>query len=49
MSLRNIVTTNTTTVVKGTFEVLYWKKGDEEYNKSKKEFLAKLQKVQATC
>jgi hypothetical protein len=35
--------------VKETFEVLYWKKKDEKYDKSKKELLAKLQKVQATC
>jgi hypothetical protein len=44
-----IVTINTTNVVKGTFEVLYPKKGDEEYDKSKKQFLAKLYKVQAAC
>jgi hypothetical protein len=47
--LDHIVTTNTNNVVKGTFEVLYRKKKDEEYDKSKKELLAKLQKVQATC
>jgi hypothetical protein len=47
--LDNIVTTNTTNVVKGTFEVLYPKKGDEEYNKSKKDLLAKLEKVQGMC
>jgi hypothetical protein len=35
--------------VKGTFEVLYPKKGDEEYDESKKQLLAKLYKVQATC
>jgi hypothetical protein len=35
--------------VKGTFEVLYRKKKDEEYDESKKELLAKLQKVQVTC
>jgi hypothetical protein len=46
--LDNIVTTNTTNVVKGTFEVLYWKTGDEEYDESKKDLLAKLQRVQAT-
>jgi hypothetical protein len=34
--LEHIVTTNTNNVIKGTFEVLYRKKGDEEYNKSKK-------------
>jgi hypothetical protein len=45
----HIVTTNTNNVVKGTFEVLYQKKKDEEYDKSNKELLAKLQKVQATC
>jgi hypothetical protein len=47
--LNNIVITNTTNVVKGTFEVLYLKKRDEVYDKSKKDLLAKLQKVQATC
>jgi hypothetical protein len=47
--LDTIVTINTTNVVKGTFEVLYPEKGDEEYNESKKELLAKLYKVQATC
>jgi hypothetical protein len=47
--LDTIVTINTTNVVKGTFEVLYPKKGDEEYDKSKKQFLAKLYKVQAAC
>jgi hypothetical protein len=47
--LDNIVTINTTNVVKGTFEVLYPKKEDEEYDESKKKLLAKLYKVQATC
>jgi hypothetical protein len=47
--LDTIVTINTTNVVKGTFEVLYPKKGDEEYDESKKQLLAKLYKVQATC
>jgi hypothetical protein len=47
--LDTIVTINTTNVMKGTFEVLYLKKGDEEYNESKKQFLAKLYKVQAAC
>ena len=45
----HIVTTNTKKYVKGTFEVLYQKQKDEEDDKSKKELLAKLQKVQATC
>jgi hypothetical protein len=40
---------NTTNVVKGTFEVLYPKKGDEEYDESKKQLLTKLYKVQAAC
>ena len=44
--LDTIVTINTTNVVKGTFEVLYLKKGDEEYDESKKQFLAKLHKIQ---
>jgi hypothetical protein len=39
---------HTNNVVKGTFEVLCWKKRDEEYNKSKKDLLSKLQKVQTT-
>jgi hypothetical protein len=47
--LDTIVTINTINVVKGTFKVLYPKKGDEEYDESKKELLAKLHKVQATC
>jgi hypothetical protein len=47
--LDTVVTINTTNVVKGTFEVLYPKKGDEEYNKSKKQLLAKLYKVEAAC
>jgi hypothetical protein len=47
--LDHIVITNTNDVVKGTFEVLYQKKGDEEYDESKKELLAKLHKVQETC
>jgi hypothetical protein len=47
--LDTIVTINTTNVVKGTFEVLYPKKGDEEYDESKKQLLAKLYKVQAAC
>jgi hypothetical protein len=47
--LDNIVTINTTNVVKRAFEVLYPKKGDEEYDESKKYLLAKLQKVQAMC
>jgi hypothetical protein len=47
--LDTIVTINTTNVVKGTFLVLYPKKGDEEYDESKKQLLAKLYKVQAAC
>jgi hypothetical protein len=47
--LDTIVIINMTNVVKGTSEVLYPKKGDEEYEKSKKNLLAKLQKVQAMC
>jgi hypothetical protein len=47
--LNNIVTTNTTNVVMEIIEVLYQKTKNEEYNKSKKDLLAKLQKVQATC
>jgi hypothetical protein len=47
--LDTIVTINSTNVVKGTFEVLYPKKGDEEYDESKKQLLAKLYKVQAAC
>jgi hypothetical protein len=47
--LDTIVTINTTNVVKGTFEVLYPKKGNEEYDESKKQLLAKLYKVQAAC
>jgi hypothetical protein len=47
--LDTIVTINTTNVVKGTFEVLYPKKGDEEYNESKKQLLTKLYKVQVAC
>jgi hypothetical protein len=47
--LDTIVTINTTNFVKGTFEVLYPKKGDEEYDESKKQFLAKLYKVQVAC
>jgi hypothetical protein len=47
--LDTVVTINTTNVVKGTFEVLYPKKGDEEYDESKKQLLAKLHKVQAAC
>jgi hypothetical protein len=47
--LDTIVTINITNVVKGTFEVLYPKKGDEEYDESKKQFLAKLYKVQVAC
>ena len=35
--------------MKGTFEVLYLKKVDEEYDESKKQLLAKLCKVQAAC
>jgi hypothetical protein len=34
--LDTIVTINTTNVIKGIFEVLYPKKGDEEYDESKK-------------
>jgi hypothetical protein len=45
----HIVTPNTNNVVKGTFEILYQKKKDEEYDDSKKDLLTKLQKVQATC
>jgi hypothetical protein len=40
--LNNIVTTHTTNVVMGIFEVLYRKKKDEEYDKSNKDLLAKL-------
>jgi hypothetical protein len=47
--LDNILTTNMTNVVKGTFEVLYKKKRDEEYVEAKKDLLAKLLKVQAAC
>jgi hypothetical protein len=47
--LDTIVTINTTNVVKKTFEVLYPKKGDEEYDESKNQLLAKLYKVQAPC
>jgi hypothetical protein len=47
--LDTIVTINTTNVVKGTFEVLYPKKGGEEYDESKKQLLAKLHKIQAAC
>jgi hypothetical protein len=47
--LDTVVTINTTNIVKGTFEVLYPKKGDEEYDESKKQLLAKLYKVQAAC
>jgi hypothetical protein len=47
--LDTIITINTTNAVKGTFEVLYPKKGDEEYDESKKELFAKLYKVQAAC
>jgi hypothetical protein len=47
--LDTIVTINTTNVVKRTFEVLYPEKGHEEYNKSKKDLLAKLKRVQAMC
>jgi hypothetical protein len=47
--LHTVVTINTTNVVKGTFEVLYPKKGDEEYDESKKQLLAKLYKVEAAC
>jgi hypothetical protein len=44
-----VVIINTTNVVKGTFEVLYPKKGNEEYDESKKQLLAKLYKVEAAC
>ena len=47
--LDQIVTTNTNNVVKGSFEVLYPKKKDEEYDESKKQLLAKLLKVEAAC
>jgi hypothetical protein len=47
--LDTIVTINTTNVMKETFEVLYPKKGDEECDESKKELLAKLHTIQATC
>ena len=40
--LEYIITTNTNNIVKGTFEVLYPKKRDEEYDESKKELLIKL-------
>jgi hypothetical protein len=45
--LDNIVTTSKTNVVKENIEVLYRKKRNEEYNKSKKDLLAKLLKMQA--
>jgi hypothetical protein len=44
-----VVIINTTNVVKGTFEVLYPKKRNEEYDESKKQLLAKLYKVEAAC
>jgi hypothetical protein len=44
-----ITTTNTNNVVKGSFEVVYPKKKDEEYDESKKQLLAKLLKVEAAC
>jgi hypothetical protein len=47
--LDTVVIINTTNIVKGTFEVLYPKKGNEEYDESKKQLLAKLYKVEATC
>jgi hypothetical protein len=47
--LDTVVTINTTNVVKETFEVLYPKKRDEEYDESKKQPLAKLYKVEASC
>jgi hypothetical protein len=47
--LDTVVTINTTNVFKGTFEVLYPKKGDKEYAESKKQILAKLHKVQVAC
>jgi hypothetical protein len=47
--LDTVVTISTTNVVKGTFEVLYPKKRDEEYDESKKQPLAKLYKVEASC
>jgi hypothetical protein len=47
--LDTVVTIYTTNVVKGTFAVLYPKKGDEEYDESKKQLLAKLYKVQVAC
>ena len=47
--LDNIVTTNTTNVMKGAFEVLYKKKRVEEYDKSKKDLFEKLMKVQGAC
>ena len=47
--LDQIVTTNTNNVVKRSFEVLYPKKKDEEYNESKKQLLTKLKKVEVTC
>ena len=43
--LDSIVTTNTTNVVKGTFKVLNKKKGNEKYDKLKKDLLAKILKV----
>ena len=47
--LDQITTTNTNNVVKGSFEVVYPKKKDEEYDESKKQLLAKLLKVEAAC
>ena len=47
--LDTVVTINTTNVVKETFEILYPKKRNEEYDESKKQLLAKLYKVEATC
>jgi hypothetical protein len=45
--LDTVVTINTTNVVKGTFEILYPKKRNEEYDESKKQLLAKLYRVKA--
>jgi hypothetical protein len=47
--LDTVVTINTTNVVKGTFEVLYPKKRDDEYDKFKKQLLTKFYKVEAAC
>ena len=47
--LDTILIIDTTTVIKGTLEVLYPKNWNEDYDKSKKQFLAKFYKVQVAC